>query len=63
MIIISYARSSFRDFDSYLRDMIDLDGRDIQLGLKRYTSHFTTYDLPTGIYRSKDRGSLLHRRS
>ena len=40
-----YARSPFRDFESYLRMTGDLDEDDIQLILKQYNEKFVTYEL------------------
>ena len=51
---MGYARSLFRDFESYLRNVFGLDGDDIQLVLKQYDSIFVTYEVPPGIYTSKD---------
>ena len=45
MLLLAYARSPFRDFESYLRIVLRLDEEDIQLILKEYNSHFITYEL------------------
>ena len=50
ILLYGYTRSRFRDFESYLRIVIDLDEEDIQLILKEYISHFITYELTPGIY-------------
>ena len=47
---MGYVRSPFRDFESYLRIVVGLDGEDIQFFLKQYKSHFITYELSPGIY-------------
>ena len=47
---MGYARSSFRDFESYLRIVVGFDEDDIQLILKQYNSKFVTYELLPGIY-------------
>ena len=39
---MAYARSPFRDFESYLRIVVGLDENDIQLILKQYNSKFVT---------------------
>ena len=49
ILLLGYSRSLFRDFESYLRFVIDLPEEDIQLILKEYNSHFNTYDLTPGI--------------
>ena len=46
---MAYARSPFRDFESYLRIVVDLDEDDIQLILKQYNANFVTYELDPGI--------------
>ena len=54
IILMYYARSPFRDFESFLRMTGDLNDDDIQLILKRYVSHFVTYQIPPGIYTIKE---------
>ena len=55
MILLNgYTRSRLRDFEIYLRIVIGLDEKDIQLTLKEYNSHFITYELPPGIYSIQD---------
>ena len=54
VLLFGYSASSFRDFESYLRLVIGLDEKDIQLILKEYNSHFITYELSPGIYTIKD---------
>ena len=51
---MGYARSPFRDFESYLRLVVGLDEDDIQLILNKYNSSFVTYDTSPGIYSIKD---------
>ena len=53
ILLLGYTRSSFRDFESYLRIVVGLDEKDIQLTLKQYNSHFITYELTPGIYDSR----------
>ena len=48
-----YARSSFRDFESYLRIVVGLDEDDIPLSLKQYSSNFVTFELSLGIHTIK----------
>ena len=40
IFLMAYARSLFRDFESYLRVVIGLDEDDIQLTLKQYNCKF-----------------------
>ena len=54
ILLLGYARSLFRDFESYLRFVVRLDEEDIQLILKEYNSHFITYELTPGIYSIQD---------
>ena len=54
VLLLGYARSLFRDFESYLRIVVGLDEEDIQLILKEYNSHFITYELTPGIYTIQD---------
>ena len=49
-----YARSPFRDFESYLRFVAGLEEYVIQLMLKQYTSNFFTFEIVPGIYTNKD---------
>ena len=53
ILLMGYARSPFRDFESYLRIVVGLDEDDIQLILKQYNSKFVTYKLTPGIYTNK----------
>ena len=54
VLLFGYSASSFRDFERYLRLVIGLDEKDIQLILKEYNSHFITYELTPGIYTIQD---------
>ena len=47
---MGYARSPFRDFESYLRNVVGLDEDDIQLISKQYNAIFVTYDLDPASY-------------
>ena len=60
MILLAYAKSPFRDFETYLRIVVRLDEKDIQLILKEYNSHFITYELPPGIYSIQDILDTIH---
>ena len=45
---------SFRDFESYLRNVVGLDENDVQLILKQYISNFVTYKLVPDVYTNED---------
>ena len=60
ILLLGYARSLFRDFESYLRIVVDLSEEDIQLILKDYNSHFITYELTPGIYSIQDIPDTIH---
>ena len=45
---------SFRDFESYLRNVVGLDEDDVQLILKQNISNFVTYILVPDIHTIKD---------
>ena len=54
ILLTGYANSSFRDFESYLRFIIDLEEDDIQLILKQYNEKFVSYELDPGNYTVED---------
>ena len=54
ILLMYYARSPFRDFESFLRMTGDLDEDDIQLILKKYNEKFVTYELDPGNYTIED---------
>ena len=54
ILVMAYARSSFRDIESYLRIVVGLDEDDIQLILKQNSPFFVTHELSPGIYTIKD---------
>ena len=60
ILLLGYAKSSFRDFESFLRIVVGLDEKDIQLILKEYNSHFITYELTPGIYSIQDISDTIH---
>ena len=51
---MSYARSLFRDFECYLRNVVGLDEDNIRLILKQYISNFVTYELDPANYTIED---------
>ena len=54
ILLLGYARSPFRDFESYLRIVIGLDEDDIQLICKQYNEKFITYELDPGNFTIDD---------
>ena len=51
---MSYARSPFRDFESYLRTVVGFNEDDIRWILKENNINFVTYELTPGIYKIED---------
>ena len=51
---MGYARSPFRDFESYLRFIVALDEDDIRFILKQYNANFVSYDVDPGTYTIED---------
>ena len=49
ILLMAYAKSPLRDFESYLRIVVGLDEDDIHLILKQYKSNFITYVLSPQI--------------
>ena len=60
IIITDYGRSSFRDFESYLGMMVDLDEKVIQRIYKQCKSYYITYEIPPGIYTIEDLSEALY---
>ena len=54
IVLMGYAKSLFRDFQSYLRIVIDLDEDDIQMILIQYNEKFVTYELDPDNYTIED---------
>ena len=54
ILLMGYARSPFRDFESYLRIVVGLEGDNVQLILKQYNEKFVTYELDPGNYTIED---------
>ena len=54
ILLTGYARSLFRDFESYLRIAVGLDEDNIRLILKQYNEKFITYELDPGNYNIED---------
>ena len=54
LLLMGYARSPFRVFESYLRIVVGLDEDDIQLILKQNNEKVNNYQLSPGIYTIED---------
>ena len=54
ILLMGYARSRFRDFESYLRIFIGLEEDNIRLISKQYNEKFVTYELDPGNYTIED---------
>ena len=54
IFLMGYARSPFRDFESYLRIVVGLEEDNIRLILKQYNEKFVTYKLDPGNYTIED---------
>ena len=54
ILLLGYARSPFRDFDSNLRIVVGLDEDDIQLIVKQYNTNFVNFKKTAGINTIKD---------
>ena len=54
ILLMGYARSPFRDFESYLRIFVGLEDDNIRLILKQYNEKFITYELEPGNYTIED---------
>ena len=55
-----YARSLFRDFESYLRIVVGLEEDFIRLILKQYNEKFITYELDPGNYTIEDHKKAVY---
>ena len=53
-LLMGYARLPFRNFESFHRTAVGLDGLDIRLILKHFNSNSKTYDIPLSIYSIED---------
>ena len=60
MFLGGFSISPFRDFESYLRIVVDLDGEYFQLSLKQFKSNFVSYELSPGIYTYKDNSEIIY---
>ena len=60
ILLMYYARSPFRDFESFLRMTSDLGEDDIQLILKQYNEKFVSYELDPGNYSIEDLQKIVY---
>ena len=58
--LMAFARSPFRDFESFRRIVVGVDEDDIQLILKQYKSYFINHELRPGIYTIKDISEIVY---
>ena len=58
---MGYARSPFRDFESYLRNVVGLDEDDIQLISKESNSKSLTYEIVPGFYSIEDISKAVYK--
>ena len=54
ILLMGYARSPYRDFETYLRIVVGLEEDNIRLILKQYNEKFITYELDPGNYTIED---------
>ena len=54
ILLMGYARSLFRDFESYLRIVVGLERDNIRLISKQYNEKLVTYELDPGNYTIED---------
>ena len=54
LLLMGYAKSPFRDFESYRRIVVGLDADDIRFISKQYNANFVTYELDPGEYTFED---------
>ena len=54
VLLRGYIQSIFQDIESYLRTRVDLAEDDIRLILKQYNLNFLTYEIPPGVYTTRD---------
>ena len=58
---MGYARSPFRGFESYLRNLLGLDEDDIRLILKQYNAKIVTHELDPANYTIEDIHEAVYR--
>ena len=60
ILLMGYASSPFRDFETYLRTFVGLDEDVIRLLLKQKISNFNTYEIPPGMHSIKDISEVVY---
>ena len=60
MLLKGFARSTFRNLRRFLKTVVGLEERDIQLSLKQFMSNYTTYERTLGNYSVKDSLELIY---
>ena len=63
ILLMCYARSPIRAFESCLRIIVGLNENDIQLILKQNISRFMTYEIPPGNYSIEDISEIVSTKS
>ena len=59
-LLLGYARSRFRAFESYLKIVVGLDEDYIQLILNQNDSHFITHEFSPGTYSNKEISEVVY---
>ena len=60
MLVLGYARSSFRDSESHLTSVVGLDEDDVQLMLNQKNLNFITNEISSGMYLYKDTSEAVY---
>ena len=60
ILLMGYARSPLRDFESYLRIVVGLEEDNIRLILKQYNEKFFTYELDPRNYTIEDLKKVVY---
>ena len=60
MFLMIYARSPFRDFESYRRSVFGLEEDDCQLVSKKFNSNFINFERPRDFYSTKDASEVIY---
>ena len=58
---MGYARSQFRDFESYPKIVVGLDEDDIQLTLKQCNLSFIAHELVPGVNSIEDNSKVVYK--
>ena len=60
LLVMGSARSTFRNFESFLSIVVGLDQDGVQIIIKQYNSNFVTFEIPPGIYSIKELSEVVH---